>query len=361
MKLGFLSADWGTFHDKENDKRHLLPGGSGWYRIHMPALELRNRGYEIVISEQVAITDDGIVLMDWVTGEEHDDCDVIVMQRVMNDFALEAIDCAHAAGQAIVNDVDDYYWGLHPSNNAYHATDPKKNASCNRNIYKSIIAASDLVTVSTPFLAEKMSAFNSNIALLRNAIDLDRWKFYDQNEVPVVGWVGATSHRSGDLETLKGVVGPFVERNGLRFHHSGWSKGFPHACELLGVELSLSTSTPLCPIEQYPQQFKFFDISLVPLNKIDFNQAKSWIKGLESAISGRPFIAQDTDEYRHFVNDFGIGRVARKPRDWIRHLDELLDYDVRVAEAESNRKKAEAFDIQRKWVEWEAAYKSVLG
>lgn len=359
MKIGFLTADWGTLLDAEK-RKVLFPGGSGWYRVHLPAMELAKNGHEVVIAEQVATSDDGLVLMDWETNEEHGDCDVIIMQRIMNDFGLALIDCAHQAGQKIVNDVDDWYWGLHPANNAYSATDPKTNPKCNRDIYKDILVASDLVTVSTPFLEHKISEWRDGVVLTRNAIDLERWNVSPQREEPIIGWVGATSHRSGDLETLKGVLGPFIERNDLSFHHGGWNPGFPHACELLDVDVNRSKSTPMCMINVYPQQFEFFDVGLVPLNKIDFNQAKSFIKGLEYAASGKPFVAQDTEEYKYLSREIGLGRTAKKGNNWTKHLTELLDYDLRVEEAERNRKLVEQFDIADRWLDWEKAYSSIL-
>lgn len=361
MKVGYLTADWGSGIDPDGNKI-LHPGGSCWYRVHLPAMEMTRNGHEVVIAEQVAVGENGgLTLKDWRTEEDHDDCEVIVMQRIMNDFGPELIEAAHEVGQYIVNDVDDWYWGLHPSNNAYKITDPKVNPLCNRDIYKQTLEMSDMVIASTAFLRDKISEWNPNTHLVRNALDVARWEMYTFNEPAVVGWVGATSHRSGDLETLKGVVGPFVEKNDLGFHHSGWQEQYPHACELFDVDVKRSTSSKLCPLDAYPQQFKFFDISLVPLNMIDFNFAKSALKGIESAAAGRPFIAQAAPEYRWAHEEFGLGRIARKPYQWRRHLEELLSPDVRLEEARRNREIVEKhFDIATNYVQWEELLSSFL-
>jgi len=357
LKIGYVTSDWGTYED-DTGVRHLLVGGSAWYRTHLPAMELQKHGFSTVVGEQVATSPDGLVILDWQTGEEHDDCDVIVMQRIMNDFGVDLVQCARGAGQAVVNDIDDWYWGLHPANNAYYATDPRKNPHSNRAHYKETLVASDVVICSTPFLVDRMAEFGASPALARNAIDLDRWSPVDPRELSAVGWVGSTSHRSGDLETLKGVLGPFVERNGLTFHHGGFDGGHPHAGALAGLDYKYCTNTPLCQIELYPGHFQFMDISVVPLNKIDFNQAKSYIKGLESAASGLPFIAQDTDEYK-FLKSQGIGRVAKRPADWVRHLNDLLDPEVRVSEGRRNRELASRFDISTNWKVWAEIYESL--
>jgi hypothetical protein len=360
MKVGFLTADWGISQDKVTKQRTLIPGGSGWYRIHLPANELKNNGIEVVISEQVSIDDNGLVLCDWQDGTDHDDCDIIVMQRVMNDFGIDLVNHAHANGQKIINDVDDWYWGLHPDNNAYRATDSRFNPDSNKDHYKKTLIASDLVITSTPFLSEQIQRWGVNTQVIRNCIEYEKFEVSEQNNKPVIGWVGATTHRSGDLETLRGIIGPFIDRNDLKFHHGGYADGSITAAELLDIEISRSTQTPLCQIELYPQHFNFFDVSIVPLNKIPFNEAKSFIKGIESAAAGKPFISQDTGEYKYLSEEYGLGRVAKRPKDWIRHFNQLLDYDLRVEESKINREIAKKFDIKSNWTNWLDAITSVL-
>lgn len=360
MKIGFLTADWGVSENKETKEKILIPGGSGWYRVHLPANELSKNGIETVISEQVSVNDNGISLIDWNDGSEHDDCDIIVMQRIMNDFGIDIVEHAHAAGQKIVNDIDDWYWGLHPSNNAYKATDPKFNPTCNKVHYKKTIIASDLVITSTPFLYNEIKSWGCNVSLVRNSVETEKFHSVDQNDKPTIGWVGATSHRSGDLETMQGILGPFLDRNDLKFHHGGFNKGNYTAAELLGIDIGRSTQTPLCQMDLYPQHFNFFDVSIVPLNKIPFNEAKSFIKGIESAAAGKPFIAQDTGEYRFLNEEYGLGRVARKPKDWIKHFNELLDKDLRIEESIKNKEIVKKLDISNNWQNWYDAIVSVL-
>jgi hypothetical protein len=74
------------------------------------------------------------------------------------------------------------------------------------------------------------------------------------------------------------------------------------------------------------------DIGLVPLNDIPFNQAKSFIKGLEYTASGIPFVAEATGEYQLLAAD-GVGSVASSPEEWASRLSELLDYKTRKRDA----------------------------
>jgi hypothetical protein len=353
VKIGYLSADWSNAFPEENGKKYQ-PGGSGWYRCHVPAAELAKHGRDTVVAEQVAISDRGLVLCDQ-DGNEHDDIDVIVMQRVMHEFSYNLARIAQDGGQAVVNDVDDWYWGIHESNMASKQSDPDFNPHANREHYRSCIQASDLVTCSTPFLAEKMSEWGVNVELVRNAIDLDRWHPHEQAEEPMIGWVGSTTHRSNDLETVAKPVSEFVAENGLLWYHGGWWEGFTHACELVGIPKKSSRTALICSIFNYPNLFMPLDIGIVPLNMIPFNRAKSYIKGLEYAASGVPFVAQATDEYSLLAST-GIGIAADSDEAWREGLDYLLDYDTRVKEAAKNLELVQKHDIKNRWRTWAVAY-----
>jgi glycosyltransferase involved in cell wall biosynthesis len=91
---------------------------------------------------------------------------------------------------------------------------------------------------------------------------------------------------------------------------------------------------------------------LVPLNLVPFSEAKSYLKGLEYAASGIPFVASPTYEYRLLAKE-GIGRIASTPDEWRDHVTELLDPDVRAAEAEKQLALVRSrYDISTKGEEW---------
>jgi hypothetical protein len=96
------------------------------------------------------------------------------------------------------------------------------------------------------------------------------------------------------------------------------------------------------------------DIGIVPLNPNQFNEAKSNLKGLEYALSGIPFVASDTQEYRDLA-DMGVGRIAKSNKDWLKHLKQLLDPEVREEERQNNFKIAtqnfNIFTVKYQWSE----------
>ena len=65
------------------------------------------------------------------------------------------------------------------------------------------------------------------------------------------------------------------------------------------------------------------DIGIVPLRASAFNDAKSYLKGLEYAALGIPFVASSTPEYARLA-DLGVGVLSVSKKDWYRHLDRLL-------------------------------------
>ncbi len=61
-------------------------------------------------------------------------------------------------------------------------------------------------------------------------------------------------------------------------------------------------------------------------------------------------------EQRLLIEEGGAGRLAKGERQWRRHLEELLDPEVRRLEGKQNRTIAEQHDIRERWVEWDAVY-----
>lgn len=362
MKIGFVTADWSTIADPDTGFPTL--GGAGWYRCGLPHNYLKKNGVDVAIAQWISRTDQGIWLSDHAC-QTHKDCDIIVMQRWMHEAAPEIIKTARAAGQVVLNDVDDWYWGLNPANMAYRYTDPKFSPRSNREHYFESLRASDAVTVSTPFLAEQLRKEGIETVLLRNAIDLHRWnqdpsKTTLNGDKPDIGWVGATSHRSGDLEILQGVLGPFVQRNDLKFVHCGWYEKTTPAGTLADVPVANCYVTGMRGILDYPELFNHFDVGLVPLSNCDFNTAKSYIKLLEYTAAGVPGIATASDENRFLHENYGVGRVAKNRTQWIRHLEDYMDPEVREREARQGLAGIKDLDMAVRWEDWLQAYESFL-
>lgn len=339
LRVGIASGDW--VHPKRTPDGNERWGGSGWARIgqyidHLPFTVVH--GVLTWIRDHLGIMD--------TDGELHD-VDVILMQRLMYGGIAEHIVLSKKQGIKIINDIDDWYWGLAPTNHAFHHNHPKNNPKMNFNHYRSIIARSDLVISSTPYLASRVREFcRAPIVVSKNTVDLSRFtpRQHEDTPQPLVGWVGSTDHRSGDLELLKGIFPAFLRTESIRLFHGGAVSKAPTFASRVGVLNGEVETMPLVPHDKYPE-LMVMDIGLVPLTKMPFNRCKSDIKGLEYAAAGVPFIASNLDAYIELQHDLGVGRLAKNPAQWTRHIKELSDYRVRQEESERNREMMKNRDI----------------
>lgn len=351
--IGFLTGDWSWGTEP------LQPNGCAWYRCTLPLNELTKYGWVCGIgfpgfTQEKGfglIVQDNQILQGW---------DILVFKLLMQKQVLEYMPRAKELGQKVVVDVDDWFEGLHKTNRAYSATDPERNPENNREIYAQIIMEADAVITSTPFLYDYYSAKRKNVFLVRNAIDIDRWKPKPKraNHRVTVGWVGATPWRSRDLEELTPWFSKYFYTRRMNFHHSGHTNDAPYAHKLLGLEKGISRTLPLVPILQYPQLFEPIDIGIVPLSDVPFNHAKSYIKGLEYAAAGVPFISSYSPEYQYLA-DQGLGRVAHSEEDWIYHLDELRIPSIRKDEIAQNREVLKNFTMAKTGEDWNTVMKHI--
>lgn len=339
LKVGIASGDW--VHPSRTPENVERWGGSGWARIgqyieHLP--------FDIVHGVLTWVRDH-LGIMD-TSGELHD-VDVILMQRLMYDGISDHMIASQKQGIKIINDIDDWYWGLSPTNDAFRHNHPKVNPRANFNHYRKIIANSDLIISSTPYLAGRVAEFcRAPIEVSKNTVDISRFTPREHHDTPhpIVGWVGSTNHRSGDLEILKGIFPAFLRTNSIRLFHGGTVPKAPSFASRVGVLDGEVETMPLCPHSEYPN-LMVMDIGLVPLTKMPFNRCKSDIKGLEYAAAGVPFIASTLDAYIELQQDLGIGRLAKNPVQWSRHIKELSHYETRKEEAERNREMVKSRDI----------------
>jgi hypothetical protein len=279
-------------------------------------------------------------------GEVYDP-DVILIQRLMHDGIAENIPKAQAYGQKIINDVDDWFWGLSTANQAFYVNHPKNKPTENIYTYKTSIHRSDLVTVSTSYLANRFREMGiKNIEVVKNTVDVSRFipKEHNDSETPQVGWVGSTNHRSNDLETMQGILVPLARSGKISLYHGGHIEGSPSFASRIGALEKEVVTRPLCPHNMYPSLLTM-DIGIVPLSNTPFNMAKSDIKGIEYAAAGVPFIAQNLDSYVDLNLELGIGRVAKNPSKWVKHIEALKNPKVRREEGLEIRELVKVRDI----------------
>lgn len=339
MKVGIASGDW--IHPLKSGQEHPHWGGSGWARLGQYADLLP---FQVTVGVLTWIKDHFYIVD--LDNAKHD-VDVVYIQRLMHAGLKDHIMQARAYGQKVINDMDDWYWGLSTDNQAYWVNHPNNNTNENINHYKFILNNSDMVTVSTPYLRDRLSAFvRCPMVVVPNYVDVARFTTYEHKDTdtPTVGWVGSTGHRSGDIETIAGWLRPMAERGEVLLYHGGDHISNPSYASKLKIDPSFVRTKPLVKSQDYPSLMDM-DIGVIPLSNIPFNHAKSDIKGLEYASAGIPFVAQSVSSYADLKAELGIGLTAGKSYDWIRHIKKLCDYTYRCELAEHGLEQVKKRDI----------------
>lgn len=375
---------------------HLLevinePGGfvtgCAYHRQIVPNKAL-DRNYPIdilqvddLLSEQPLRNGDGeefsiATVLEWA--------DVIHFGRVL-DVQLRVQEVAaliKKAGKPIILDLDDY-WNL-SSKHILKAGYEKANQS---EIIRQSIKLSDHVTVTTPFLAEKVKPFNSNVTVLENAIDPseDQWNvspIADEKNRTRFGWIGGSCHvedielvRDGLTKVwhdsdLKGlfqlVLGGFnvmdgkivTNANGEQEMHrvspleciytyfercftneyKGLADGYPNYIKYL---MAFDNETEAPELKQMPYRriwakdtfsygsaYNHWDVTLIPLNDNTFNNSKSQLKMIESGFMGKAVIVSEVYPYLYETKS-GVNCLAVRPgtghKNWHKYIRKMIN------------------------------------
>lgn len=339
FRIGIASGDW--LSPKQVPDGIPRWGGAGWARIG----QYQNR---LDLPTTVGVLtwhQDHFYIRD--LNNELIDVDLIILQRLMHEGLAEKIREARAYGQVVINELDDWYWGLDTANAAFASSHPKTNPKENRNHYKGVLGASDAVFVSTEYIRDRISAWvRCPIIVLPNTVDVGSFTPVEHSDsrVPRVGWVGSTSHRSGDLETLRGVIKPLVDAGEITFQHSGHHDSARAVHDILGLTPEQVFRVPLVEPQYYPSSLTM-EIGIAPLRDTPFNHAKSDIKALEYSAAGIPWIGAPLTSYKALTETWGAGRLAKNGQQWRKHIMELSDPEVRRAEGALLREKAWARDV----------------
>lgn len=283
------------------------------------------------------------------------DADVVVLQRPLHRKVADAIPLLQAKGVRVVVEVDDDFSTIHPRNVSFAAVHPRTSPDRNFHHLLRACAYADHVVVTTTALARRY-AKHGRWTVVPNHIPAAY--FDEQRELHdgglFVGWTGSVDTHPTDLQVTGGGVARALGDTGARFAVIGTGKG---------VQKNLDLQTPplasgWLELDEYPAAVAQLDVGIVPLDLTAFNHAKSWLKGLEMAALGVPFVASPTDDYVRLAK-LGAGVLAGKPREWRRELDHLiLDIPLREEAAGRGRAMAGEWTIEgnadRWWNAWTA-------
>jgi glycosyltransferase involved in cell wall biosynthesis len=250
------------------------------------------------------------------------EADVLVMQRPVRRRIVEAIPYLQAQGTAVVVDIDDDLESVAPEHPAFTAL---RSADCNPQWLRKAAAAADLVTVTTPRLAQRYPGS----VLLPNFVSRRLLALKPTNE-PVVGWLGAlaTAHPR-DLEATRGGVAQALRESHWRFLVTAQG---PEVARRLELDPRVVSETgPLAP-RDFERTLSRVAIGIAPLDLSAFNEAKSALKGLQYAAAGVPFLASPTGPYKTLASEGAGILVPPRTRSWRGALLELMRSEARCEE-----------------------------
>src|SRR6266702_6980959 len=277
------------------------PDGSGYHRLYLPWKHLTANSRHVF-----GIPAPGQKIPP-PSQAELEDVDVLVMQRPA--FAYGARQFDRMAGHvARVYETDDDMLTMETSNSPF-TTDPRSPESV-----RYCLRRAEMVTVSTPYLAELYAPFNSNIRILPNFVKAELLDMPRKRRDRVtIGYQGGTSHLI-DLCTVQPVLRQVLDASpDVDFHWIG-ADFSPLLYGYWPLRRGNARFTPwFDDVGDYYRAVDF-DIAIAPLADGPFNRAKSHLKALESAARGIPIVATDMEPYRDFVKDGVTGYLVRTER-----------------------------------------------
>lgn len=318
--------------------------GPGNLRSLIPGAELeRQYGWEVRSMQTLAV----------VRNHLNVEADIYVMQRQAHP-ALPVIvrDMVKLQGHTVIGEVDDWFLGLSSMQDIGKAASTKYYR-----VMPKILANCTGVTVSTPTLAEGYAAkTRAPIQVIENTLDWNTWESVvtPPSDRFRVGWMGGTAWHLKDIDVLRGVLGPWLRRHpDVQFVAAGDAETH----RLLDVPTEQRVTYPTVPHDQLPSITATMDVGLVPLAQSKFNDAKSYLKGLEYAACGIPCIASPVAEYKRWVKPGVNGFLAERPRDWLRFLDRMYaDRELVARMGAAARAMAAQHVIQTKVHAWRDFY-----
>jgi glycosyltransferase involved in cell wall biosynthesis len=312
--------------------------GCGYYRCYSPLTRLAEHGHQVSLPAQGS----GKWLPD--VAVHADLIDVLVGQLTSGVTGMGLWEEWHGNAK-LVYDVDDDIWSC------TYPPSPWVRWPELVPVGEYLMSLSDVVTVSTPRLAEIVSRFNSNVVVLPNFVHEDLLGIErPRRERVTIGWTPSPSHEY-DATHVALPLRRFLQRNRDTELHI---MGMDYRPVIRADNVRHSPWT--VDMWDYYRGIDF-DIGIAPLAANAFNRSKSALKALEYAALGVPVVASDLDPYRDFVVDGVTGFLVKHDHEWGRRLRDLVeDEPMRSEMGVKAREHARAFTIQEHWPEWERVY-----
>jgi glycosyltransferase involved in cell wall biosynthesis len=297
-----------------------------------------------------------------VVGVKDPECDVLVLQRPASRLLAEVIPYLQQRGVAVVCEYDDDFDTVHPKNPAFRAYEPSLNPESNKVWAKLCSQTADFVTVATPRLAKRYGV-RGFFEVLPNYVPQSYLATNPRTMSgdPTIGWTGFSRTHAGDLGIVGESLANLLADNRARFHGIG-DDGMFKGLGLGRLDGYRQTRSDWVSLDAYPYLLaNVMDIGIVPLADTTFNASKSWLKGLEMAALGIPFVASPTQQYVK-LSRLGAGDVVATTTTntgaWTRALERYVDdAEYRQLRAEEGRIVTRGLTYEKNAEKWVNAWR----
>lgn len=351
----------------------LIPSDTGaccFYRVAWPGQAVLDAGWEVSLhlpdSVRLDVMPDGGVAIQGL--HDLEDIDVIVLQRLASPKQVEFIRAVQSIGVAVVVDVDDALWRIHPENKSHERWNERVDGVRRFEHLDAACALADMVTVTTPLLAKRYGA-HGRVRVLRNGLpnaafagNVAKTGFQDRIKI---GWSGSLDSHPNDLQVMGDAVARIMaENDDVDLHIVGDAQP---VADVLGIPFEMQASrrvsgTGWVPLDKYHEALRGIDVMLVPLADTAFNRAKSALKAQEAAAAGAVVVATGTPEN---VRLYGLGGYygmmlspSSSPNTWHGMIDSMLRH-LRESTSGPDPERARFLEYSKRgdqWVEaWSAA------
>jgi glycosyltransferase involved in cell wall biosynthesis len=336
-------------------------GACAYYRVEEPLRALEKAGFAETYVPPI-VGEDRLVKVDRDgnkrPGEPDfvNNYDMIVLQRQPTIGVTNLIEHCKGFGIKTVFDIDDSVLSITPVNPNYlvwgrdrqriyravqiyqaqgidlpgplKGKSPEwvsKNAIKTRNNLLKNIRLADMVTTTTPSLLGEYRAYNSNIRLLPNQMNIDHWKDFNDKSPEgrvYILWAGGYTHQM-DLKLIRQPITAVLKK----FPQAMLViVGFAQAVELIFDDIPRSQVKifPWTKDNSYRQFVAQADIILAPSCDNPFNAGKSDIRLLEGWLAAKAPAVGSPTTYGKTLRESGGGLVAATTSKWIRHLSKLI-------------------------------------
>jgi glycosyltransferase involved in cell wall biosynthesis len=327
-----------------------------WYRCVLPAEFLGADWIAVDDADSALVRKSGTPGVVFDPGAWAAAYDVVVLNQPRGRRWMPVIRTLQAAGTKVVFEIDDHVHSVRKKR------DHEFRDAFGKDVlreYEQAMRACDAVICSTPWLGSRYRAFNPEIYVCRNGLDLGRYAMSrPPRDTVTIGWAGATGHKDAVRPWLDAVADVLRARPQARFLAIGqpWHRS-------LEAEFGAQRATgiPFMALENYPAAMTAMDIALAPAGRSNFFRGKSDLRFLEA---GALALATIADPHVYLTLVHGVsGLHAETPGEVREHLLALVD-DAQLRERLGANARAyveRERDMRVMAGQWDAVLREVAG